>query len=53
MGAQHRDLPGVWIGRAGLGERVVAVVPHHHQPEICDGREHGAAGAEHQPRAAA
>ena len=53
MGAQHRHLAGVRIGRPGLGERVVAVVPHHHQAEVGDGREHRAAGADDQPGAAA
>ena len=47
--AQHRHLAGVRVRRARLGQRVVAVVPHHHQTEIGDGREHRAAGADDQP----
>ena len=53
MGAQHRHLPGVRIRRPRLGQRVVAVVPHHDQPQIAHRREHRAAGADHQPCAAA
>ncbi len=34
-----------------LGQRVVTVVPHHHQPEIVHRRENRAARADHQPRA--
>ena len=53
MRPQHRHLAGVRIRRPRLGQAVVAVVPHDHQTKVGDGREHRAAGADDQPRAAA
>ena len=47
--AQHRHLAGVGVRSPGFGEGVVAVVPHHHQPEIGDRGEHRAAGADDEP----
>ncbi len=49
MGAQHRHLAGVRVGRPRLGQAVVGVGPHHDQPEIAQRREHRAARADHQP----
>ncbi len=48
-GAQGGDLPGVRVRGTGFGQRVVALVPDHHEPEVGHGGEHGTARAEHQP----
>ncbi len=53
MGAQREHLPGVRVGRAGLGVQVVTVVPEHHKAEVADRREHRGAGARHDRRLAA
>ncbi len=52
MRAQHRHLTGVRIRRTRLGQAVVGVGPDHDQPQVAQRREHRAAGADHQPRAA-
>jgi hypothetical protein len=52
VGAQHRHLTGVRVGRPRFGETVVPVVPHHHQSEPVDRCEHRAAGADDHPRLA-
>ena len=52
VGTQHRHLACVRIRGPRLGQRVVAVVPQHDQTEIAHRREHRAASADHQPRAA-
>ena len=51
--AACRPRAGVRIGRARLGQRVVAVVPHNHQAQPVDRGEHRTAGPDHQPRLAA
>ena len=44
--AGHGDVAGVGVGRAGLGERVVAVVPDRDQARVDDRGERGGAGAD-------
>ncbi|SKU94465.1 Uncharacterised protein [Mycobacteroides abscessus subsp. abscessus] len=53
VGAQHRHVPCMRIGRTRLGKIVVAVVPHHHQSQIDHRREHRSPGADHHSRLAA
>ncbi len=47
---QHSHFAGVRIRRARLGESVVAVVPHQHQPEVGDRSEYGAARSDDHAR---
>ena len=44
--AGHGDVAGVRVGRAGLGEGVVAVVPHRDEPGLGHRGEGGGAGAD-------
>ena len=43
VGPQQRNVAGVGVRRAWLGQGVVAVVPHHDQAEVGDRCEHGRA----------
>ncbi|COY26873.1 Uncharacterised protein [Mycobacterium tuberculosis] len=52
MRPQHRHLTGVRIGCPRLSQGVVGVGPDHDQAQLAQRREHRAAGANHQPRAA-
>jgi hypothetical protein len=42
----------VRVGRPGLGEQVVTVVEHRHQPQVGDRGERGAPRAQHHPHVA-
>lgn len=45
-GAGEQHVAGVGVGGARLGVEVIAVVPHHDQAEVVDGREGRGAGAD-------
>ena len=53
VGAQHRYLASVRVGRAWLCQAVVAIGPHHDQSQIGERSEHRAAGADYQSGGAA